>query len=165
MRVGRLLEEPLLIHRIGDHAERQAQVEQLLDLVGLPAEAAGRFPHEFSGGQRQRLGLTYVFISHDLAVVRYLANTVVVMYLGEIESRAGVRDAEGDHVADRKRVRLGHFKMTVLIVESGDDMTRRQLGDVAGRSIRAGPQRSGPAAAIRRTGRGLPPLPFFLART
>ena len=125
MRVGRLLEEPLVIHRVGTVDERRARVEELLALVGLPAEATRSFPHEFSGGQRQRiaiaraialspalivadepvssldvsiqaqilnllielrhrLGLTYVFISHDLAVVRHLADTVAVMYLGEI---------------------------------------------------------------------------------
>ncbi len=137
MRVGRLLEEPLLIHEIGSREERRARVEQLLDLVGLPPDAAGRFPHEFSGGQRQRiaiaraialspalivadepvssldvsiqaqilnllielrerLGLTYVFISHDLAVVRHLADTVVVMYLGEI-----VEHADADKVFEQ----------------------------------------------------------------
>ena len=125
MRVGRLLEEPLLIHEIGTREERRARVAELLELVGLSPDATGRFPHEFSGGQRQRiaiaraialspalivadepvssldvsiqaqilnllielrarLGLTYVFISHDLAVVRHLADTVVVMYLGEV---------------------------------------------------------------------------------
>ncbi|MGH7125288.1 MAG: ATP-binding cassette domain-containing protein, partial [Stellaceae bacterium] len=55
MRVGRLLEEPLLIHEIGSRAERRARVAQLIDLVGLPPDAVGRFPHEFSGGQRQRV--------------------------------------------------------------------------------------------------------------
>jgi peptide/nickel transport system ATP-binding protein len=55
--VAELLTEPLAIHGIGDKAERRRRVRDLLDKVGLPADAAGRFPHEFSGGQRQRLGI------------------------------------------------------------------------------------------------------------
>jgi peptide/nickel transport system ATP-binding protein/oligopeptide transport system ATP-binding protein len=133
MRIERLLEEPLVIHGGGTAAERRARVRQLLDLVGLPQEAARRFPHEFSGGQRQRiaiaraialspalivadeplsaldvsiqaqilnllidlrrrLGLTYVFISHDLAVIRHMSDTVAVIYFGEIVEYAAADD-------------------------------------------------------------------------
>jgi peptide/nickel transport system ATP-binding protein len=125
MRVGAILGEPLSIQRIGSRAERRQKVASILDEVGLPAAAVDRYPHEFSGGQRQRLGLaralvlqpdlivadepvsaldvsiqaqilnlmrdlqrehglTYLFISHDLAVVRYLADTIGVMYLGKL---------------------------------------------------------------------------------
>jgi peptide/nickel transport system ATP-binding protein len=57
MRVGRILDEPLAVHRIGDAAARRRRVAELLDLVELPAAAAGRYPHQLSGGQRQRVGI------------------------------------------------------------------------------------------------------------
>jgi oligopeptide transport system ATP-binding protein len=57
MRVGRIVEEPLIIHRIGRKAERQARVAELFQLVGLDPEQLSRYPHQFSGGQRQRIGL------------------------------------------------------------------------------------------------------------
>ena len=125
MRVGTILREPLVIQRDGSRASQARRVNAMLDEVGLPAVAAERYPHEFSGGQRQRLGLaralmlrpsmivadepvsaldvsiqaqilnlmldlqrdyglTYLFISHDLSVVRYMSDTIGVMYLGKL---------------------------------------------------------------------------------
>jgi peptide/nickel transport system ATP-binding protein len=125
MRVGTILREPLVIQRDGSRASQAKRVNAMLDEVGLPAVAAERYPHEFSGGQRQRLGLaralmlrpsmivadepvsaldvsiqaqilnlmldlqrdyglTYLFISHDLSVVRYMSDTIGVMYLGKL---------------------------------------------------------------------------------
>jgi peptide/nickel transport system ATP-binding protein len=125
MRVGTILREPLVIQREGSRAAQAQRVNTMLDEVGLPAAAAERYPHEFSGGQRQRLGLaralmlrpslivadepvsaldvsiqaqilnlmldlqrdyglTYLFISHDLSVVRYMSDTIGVMYLGKL---------------------------------------------------------------------------------
>ncbi len=125
MRAGTVLAEPLVVQGIGSHAERRKRVEEMLERVGLPRSAVERYPHEFSGGQRQRLGfaralmlspklivadepvsaldvsiqaqilnmmrdlqrdfgLTYLFISHDLAVVRYLSTQIGVMYLGKL---------------------------------------------------------------------------------
>jgi oligopeptide transport system ATP-binding protein len=57
MRVGAIVEEPLIIHRLGSKSERRARVRDLFDLVGLNPDHLMRYPHEFSGGQRQRIGL------------------------------------------------------------------------------------------------------------
>lgn len=132
-RVGTILEEPLIIHGIGTKEERQQQVFDMLETVGLQAEHYFRYPHEFSGGQRQRLGiaralilnpkvmicdepvsaldvsiqsqilnilkalqqnmrLTMLFITHDISVVRYIADRIGVMYLGGIVEEAKTDD-------------------------------------------------------------------------
>ena len=55
--IGRILEEPFVIHRLGSPEERRRWVDELLNRVGLDPSAVNRFPHEFSGGQRQRIGI------------------------------------------------------------------------------------------------------------
>ncbi len=55
--ISDILEEPLIIHRMGDAADRNRRIDQLLDIVSLPRSARFKYPHEFSGGQRQRIGI------------------------------------------------------------------------------------------------------------
>ena len=129
MRVQDLVGEAPVAHGIVKASEQKAYVEHLLARVGLDASAMRRFPHQFSGGQRARIGiaralavkpeflvcdeavaaldvsiqaqvlnlfielrnalnLTYLFISHDLGVVRHLADRVVIMYLGRVVESA-----------------------------------------------------------------------------
>ena len=125
MKIADIIGEPMHIHQLHPRSEIRAEVEKILEMVGLAREFADRYPHEFSGGQRQRIGiaralsaqpdfivadepisaldvsiqaqiinlmrnlqqqlkLTYLFIAHDLAVVRHISDRMAVMYLGKV---------------------------------------------------------------------------------
>jgi oligopeptide/dipeptide ABC transporter ATP-binding protein len=125
MRVKDILADPLRIHRLATGRSVRERVHELLEDVGLRADTADQFPHELSGGMRQRVGiaralavspslvladeavssldvsvqaqilnlfkdlqerhgLTYIFVSHNLGVVKYMSHRIAVMYLGKI---------------------------------------------------------------------------------
>jgi peptide/nickel transport system ATP-binding protein len=126
MKVGTLVGEPLIVHGLATRGEELRQrVIELLERCGLPASAVDRYPHAFSGGERQRIavaralalspklivadeavsaldvsirsqiinlledlqretGIAYLFISHDLGVVRHISDRVLILYAGQI---------------------------------------------------------------------------------
>ena len=142
LKISEAIIEPMIVHSIGANKhERMYMTEQLLNKVGLNADALNKYPHQFSGGQRQRIciaralsvqpsflicdesvsaldvsvqaqvlnllnelkaenNLTYIFISHDLSVVRYMSDTMIVMKNGKIEEMGDAKAVYEDPRSD-----------------------------------------------------------------
>ncbi len=139
MTVGEIVGEALDIHKLHQGKARAARINELLEKVGLNSEHSNRYPHEFSGGQQQRigiaralavepefivcdepisaldvsiqsqvvnmledmqdeLGLTYLFIAHDLSVVRHISDRIGVMYLGNMVELGNGREMYDDPI-------------------------------------------------------------------
>ncbi len=147
MTVREILEEPLVIHRVGNRGERLQQVLDMLDHVQLERDSLTRYPHAFSGGQRQRigiaralilrpnlvvcdesvsaldvsvqaqiinlledlqreLGLTYLFVAHDLSVVQHICDRVLVMHRGRVVESGAVDELFANPREDYTRLLL-----------------------------------------------------------
>ena len=165
MTVREILEEPLIIHEVGDRTERLDAVVDMLNHVQLDRDALTRYPHAFSGGQRQRigiaralilrpdlvvcdesvsaldvsvqaqiinlledlqqeLGLTYLFVAHDLSVVQHICDRVLVMHQGNV-----VESGEVDEIFANPRE--NYTKLLLSAIPSPDPDIRLQPLDRA----------------------------------
>ena len=166
--VGEILEEPFIIHNMGDKEYRAKRVRELLDTVGLPARSVSRYPFEFSGGQRQRIGiarsialnpklvicdepvsaldvsiqsqilnllvdlqkefnLAYLFIAHDLAVVKHISDRIAIMYLGNI-----VEESSGESIYQSPKHPYTRSLISAIPVPDPHRQAKREIikGDV-----------------------------------
>lgn len=147
MTVQEILEEPLIIHNIGNRASRRESVLDILDRVQMESDSLTRYPHAFSGGQRQRIGiaralilrpklvvcdeavsaldvsvqaqiinlledlqkefgLTYLFVAHDLSVVRHICDRILVMHRGRVVESGPVEEVFTNPREDYTRLLL-----------------------------------------------------------
>ena len=159
LQIEDILAEPLIAQGVGARDAR-TRVAQLLDRVGLPADAIKRYPREFSGGQRQRVaiaralalqpklivcdepvsaldlttqtrvlellielqrstGVAYLFITHDLSVVRHISHRVAVMYRGELVETGNVREVTENPTSD-------YTKRLILAAPTADPDKQQQ---------------------------------------
>ena len=165
MTVREILEEPLIIHQVGNRTERLDTVVDMLNHVQLERDSLTRYPHAFSGGQRQRigiaralilnpdlvvcdesvsaldvsvqaqiinlledlqqeLGLTYLFVAHDLSVVQHICDRVLVMHQGRV-----VESGEVDEIFTNPQE--NYTKLLLSAIPSPDPDIRLQPLDRA----------------------------------
>ena len=165
MTVREILEEPLIIHQVGNRTERLGTVVDMLNHVQLERDSLTRYPHAFSGGQRQRigiaralilnpdlvvcdesvsaldvsvqaqiinlledlqqeLGLTYLFVAHDLSVVQHICDRVLVMHQGRV-----VESGEVDEIFTNPQE--NYTKLLLSAIPSPDPDIRLQPLDRA----------------------------------
>jgi oligopeptide/dipeptide ABC transporter ATP-binding protein len=154
-RVDQLLRQPLRIHGLGESKDWSARIDSILEETGINPKYRNRYPHQFSGGQKQRLGiaralmldpeflvldeavsaldvsiqaqilnqlldlkeqrnLTYLFISHDLAVVEFVSDRILVMYLGRVVEEATKREIMDDPLHPYTQALVKAFPTTDL---------------------------------------------------
>ncbi|MDF5710658.1 MAG: ABC transporter ATP-binding protein [Nostoc sp. S4] len=164
MKVGEAVMEPLLIHSVGKtKQQRRERVAELLERVGLNADAMNRYPHQFSGGQRQRIciarslalnpkfiicdesvsaldvsvqaqvlnllkelqqdfQLTYIFISHDLSVVKFMSDRILVMNRGQI-----VEEGTAESIYQQPKEEYTQKLIAAIPTGSRERLRNRQL--------------------------------------
>lgn len=171
MTVGVNIAEPMRLQGLGTRQSRRDEARQLLELVGLRASDEDRYPHEFSGGQCQRIaiaralilkpeivifdeavsaldvsiraqilrlildlqqkfGLSYIFISHDLSVVKRICDRIAVMYLGRI-----VEIGPSESVCERPRHPYTKALLSAIPIADPRQMRVKNLGLIEGDSV------------------------------
>ncbi|NBC29737.1 MAG: ATP-binding cassette domain-containing protein [Spirochaetes bacterium] len=154
-RVDKLLEQPLRVHGVGGKDEWTQKIHDIFQETGISDESRNRYPHQFSGGQKQRLGiaralmldpefivldeavsaldvsiqaqilnllldlqerrdLTYLFIGHDLAVVEFVSDRILVMYLGRVVEAGPKREIMDEPLHPYTKALMSAFPTTDL---------------------------------------------------
>jgi oligopeptide/dipeptide ABC transporter ATP-binding protein len=139
MRVGKTIEEPLAIHRIGNRGERLDRVAELLRLVGLEPEHGVRYPHEFSGGQRQRIGIAralalnpkFIVCDEPVSALDVSVQAQVVNLLQDLQQQLGLTYlfiSHGLSVVEHISTRVGIMYLGKLVeVASSEEIFHNPL--------------------------------------
>ena len=139
MRVGEIIEEPLVIHRAGNRSERADRVAELLRLVGLEPEHAVRYPHEFSGGQRQRIGIAralalnpkFIVCDEPVSALDVSVQAQIVNLLQDLQEQLGLTYlfiSHGLSVVEHISTRVGIMYLGKLVeIASSEEIFRNPL--------------------------------------